>query len=100
MLDSMLGIPLPYVSLEQALINIIDSISKEEIAVAAILESEGDIIQKAKNFSDNVDEYISLNISVNNIIKNIARLQILLQLKLEEAQSFLCKVKDIDDFEE
>lgn len=100
MLDSMSGNHLPYVSLEQALTNIIDSISMEEVAISGILSAEGEIIQKAKSFADNVDDYVALNISVNEMMKNLVRLQMLLQIKLEEAQRFIHKVDDSDEFEE
>ncbi len=94
----------PFLSPEQALTNIIDSISKEETAIAEILSAEGELIQKMKTFADNLGEYAALNISVNDLMKNLVRLQMLLQLKLEEAQRFIHNddTDDIctDDYEE
>lgn len=100
MLDSMSGNHLPYVSLEQALINIIDSISMEEAAISGIMRAEGALIQKTKCFADSVENFVALNISVNDMMKNLVRLQLLLQLKLEEAQRFIHKDDDSDEFEE
>ncbi len=90
----------PFISQEQALTNIIDSISREEDAIAGILSAEGELIQKTKASAGNLGEYAALNISVNDLMKNLVRLQMLLQLKLEEAQRFIHIDDDIDEFEE
>lgn len=100
MLDSVSGIPLPYISLEQAVTNIIESISKEEAAVANILNSESEVVQKVKEYSDDVEDFICLNKSVNDIIKNVVRLQMLLQIKLEEARTLLQSHENYDELEE
>lgn len=91
---------LPYISLEQALTNIIESISREESATANILNAESELIQKAKNYSDNAEDIVCLNKSVNDIIKNIIRLQMLLQIKLEETGTLIEKNDNYNELEE
>jgi hypothetical protein len=96
----MSNIPLPYITLEQALTNIIESISREETAAANLLNSESEFIKIAKDYSDNVEELVYLNTSVNDIVKNVVRLQMLLQIKLEETKKFIKKCDDYDELEE
>lgn len=100
MLESLSCIPLCYISLEQALTDIVESISREETALANIINSESEVIQKTTNVFDHVENFVSLNRSANDIIKNVLRLQVLLQLKLEDALGFLHNIEVCDEFEE
>lgn len=93
-------IPIPSVSLEQALTDIVETIAMEETALSNILKSEGDVIQKANNVTGNIDEFISVNESVNSIIKNVARLQILIQFKLEDTKKLLQEMDYYDIYDE
>jgi len=94
---SMSPIPIPAISLEQAITDIINSIAMEETALSNILNSEGELIQKTKNVACDVDDLVLLNESVNDVIKNIAKLQMLIQFKLEDAEKLLHKLMDFDD---
>lgn len=100
---SMSQIPIPSVSLEQAITDVINSIAMEESALSNILNAEGEIIQKAKNMACNTDDFVSVNESVSSVIKNIVRLQMLIQFKLEDAGRLLQRLMDFnegDDLEE
>lgn len=100
MQENTLCIPIPSVSLEQAVTDIIESIAMEEAAVSNILNSEGEMIQKFKNISRNVQEYVLLNKSINDVMKNTLKLQMLLQSKLEEAEGLLQAIELSDEYNE
>lgn len=72
--------------------NIIESIALIETALSHILNAEGEKIQKAVSFSDNICDLLKINDSVNKTIKNISYLEQLLLHKLELAKDdFECK---------
>lgn len=87
-------------SLEQAITDIIESLAIEGISLSNILDSESEIIIKAKSISKNIDDYVSVNQSVNNVIKNVFRLQLLMQFELDSAEDLLEKIKDYYEFGE
>jgi hypothetical protein len=99
MQDSEFGISIPYVDLEQAITDIVESVALEENALSGILRSEGELLQKAGRLSGNVDEYVLLNDSVRDLMNSVVRLQTLLQFKLEEAKELfrITGLSDIDD---
>ena len=100
MLTSSSNTPLPSVSLEQALTDIIKSIASEETTLSSILNLEREMIEKAKSGTRNIGEFISINESINSIIKNVIKLQMLTQIKLEYAEELFEKMDRFDDAEE
>jgi hypothetical protein len=84
-------------SLEQALENVIKSIVVEEAALSKILNLEEKIIGKLKNDTLNMGEFIALNESVNNVLKNVVKLQMLTQIKLEQADELFQRIGDPSD---
>ena len=90
-------IPIPSISLEQALANVIESIALEETALSHILNSQGEILQKTKQDAMSTDELVSVNESVNSIIKNVVKLQMLLQFKLEDTEELLKSIMDFNE---
>ncbi len=68
----------------KSLCKVIESIAEEEIAIAHILNAEGEKIKKAINLSKKVDDLVDINSSVSDTLKEIIKLQMLLQYKLEE----------------
>lgn len=87
--NSITGIPVPSVDLEQAITDIIESIAIEENALSNILHSEGKLLQKAGNTSANIDEFVLLNESVKEIVKSTLRFQTLLEFELDDATELL-----------
>lgn len=79
------------INAKQALDNIINAISLEQVALNSILDTEKDLLQKAFGQCNNMFEFLSVNDSVNNVVKNIVRLQTLTQLKLDDASDLLQK---------
>lgn len=93
------------IELEQAISNIIDSISMEDAALSNLINTESEMFKKASKLQCNMNEYITMNESVNNLMKCVTRLQMLLQFELEDAQELLQKIdfsndNDIDDMED
>ncbi|MBP2642745.1 MAG: hypothetical protein H6Q67_632 [Firmicutes bacterium] len=91
------------VGLEQALNDIVRSITEEEVAISKILNFEGEIIQKAKKGARNIKSFISVNESVNSVIENVIKLQKVTQDKLEFVEELLQGIGDFnkcDDQEE
>ncbi len=77
------------VSLDQALKNIIDSISREEAAIANLIDAESHLLNNLKAATGNINDCFYINSSISDIIKNLVRMQLLLQQKLEETRSFI-----------
>lgn len=100
MLESISNVPIPASNLEQSIINVIESIAKSEEAVANILNSESEILQKMKNTTGDIGGLVSLNESVNHIMKNVVKLQMLMESKLEGVEAFLKSMGDFDEFED
>jgi hypothetical protein len=86
--------------LEQAIMDVIKSIATEESALSAILNLEGAILQKAKNITGNIDEFVAVNESVNRLIQNATRLQMLMQINLQYAEEILQQIDDYDEQDE
>ncbi|MBP2653561.1 MAG: hypothetical protein H6Q73_1130 [Firmicutes bacterium] len=103
MFKSVSNIRISDASLEQALNDIIKSIAAEEIALAKILNLEGEIIQKSRKGARNIKEFVVVNESVNSIIENIIKLQRLTQDKLDFLEGLFqgsgC-FKECDELEE
>jgi len=78
------------VSRRQAVTNIIDSIAKEELAIAALLDAEAGKVEAAvKNFKPCIKDLESINHSVCSCLKNLIKLQMLLEFKLEEVKDLI-----------
>jgi len=100
MLTSMFNTP---ANLEQAFTDIIKLVGVEETALSDILKLQREIIEKTKNGTRNLEEFISVNESVNRIIKNVTKLQILTQIKLEHVEELFQRIEDFyenDELEE
>jgi len=96
-------IPIPDISLEQAITNVIESLAIEGAALSGILNSEGEIVLKTNKISNNIDDFVSVNESVNSIVKNVFRLQMMLQFELDNTEQMLQKAEEYyenDDLEE
>jgi hypothetical protein len=79
---------------EQALENVFKSIALEEEALSKILNLEKEIVGKLKNDPRNMEEFIAFNESVNNVLKNVVKLQMLMQIKLEQADGLFHRIGD------
>ena len=66
--SSIFNSPISSNILKQAVTDVINAVAIEEKVLFNILNLESDIIQKAKNNSVNLKEFVSLNESVNSII--------------------------------
>ena len=103
MFESNIKIPISAISLEQAITDVIESLAIEGTALSGILNSEGEIVRKTKNISNNISDYISVNETVNSIIKNVFRLQMLMQFELDNTEEILQKIGEYyekDELEE
>lgn len=87
-----MGAPGSYpISRNQAISNIIDSVAKEQAALANILEAEGDKLKKLVFMPCVCPEVLlAANKSVEKTVKAIARLETVLQSKLELFDDCLC----------
>lgn len=76
----------------QAITEIIESVAKEQAALARILSEEGEKLHKVNNLSHvSPEELLKVNESVRATINSIARLELILQAKLELFDDCLCK---------
>ncbi|MDF2686059.1 MAG: hypothetical protein K0S55_1240 [Clostridia bacterium] len=103
MFESNIKIPISAISLEQAITDVIQSLAIEGTALSGILNSESEIIQKTKNISNNINDFISINETVNSVVKNVFRLKMLIQFELENTEEMLQKIKkyyENDELEE
>jgi len=96
----MLNSTIPSASLEKALTDITKSIVAEEAAISNILNLEREMIEKTKNGTRNLKEFISVNESINSVIKNVTKLQMLTQIKLEHIDELLLNIRDFDECDE
>ena len=85
--------------LEQTVANIIKTVASEETALSNILNLESEIIQKAKNVSVNLEEFVSINESVNSIIRNITKVQMMTQIKLQQLEELIQKIENPNENE-
>ena len=91
MSPSTIGVPIPSVDLNQALTDVVESIALEDKALSGLLDAEGDLVQKVKNQSRSIEEYLSLNESVSLVVKAVTRLQTLIHFHFAEAHELLEK---------
>lgn len=81
---------------DEALAEILHSIAAEEIALAHIINAEGEKIQKAINdYACNLDDLVDINKSVSKTMKSVIMKEILLMLKMEQ----VCEVAECLDVE-
>lgn len=93
----------PMADLEKALVDVIQATAEEDEAISSVLNSEAELLQKARSLYCTADELKMVNDSVKNVMKNIVRLQMLMQFKLEDTKELLEKIEGFysdDDFEE
>ena len=83
--------------MEQTVANIIKAVASEETALSNILNLESEIIQKAKNVSANLEEFVSINESVNSIIRNITKVQMMTQIKLQQMEELIQKIENLNE---
>jgi hypothetical protein len=79
------------VSREEAIVNLIESITLEEGAVAHIIDTQGETLKKFLHCGRNTEELLQINRSINDTIKILLKLQMLLQSKLEYLKNILQK---------
>ncbi|MGE5581250.1 MAG: hypothetical protein ACM3X9_01790 [Bacillota bacterium] len=84
-------------NLEQAFKDVIKTVAVEETALSNILNLESDLLQKAKNNSMNLEEFVSINESVNSIMRNITKVQMMTQIKLHFVEELLQKSENLDE---
>lgn len=72
---------------QQALTNVIESVSLVEQGLASILYAEGDNIKIAKKLGEDIDDIIKVNKSVDDITSSITMLEQLLIKKLKIANT-------------
>lgn len=77
---------------EEAIGDIIESVSMEEKALAHILNAESEKLEAIINLPDTTPEQLlAINQSVKNTINAISRLDMILQAKLDMFNSSICK---------
>lgn len=75
----------------EAITKLIESVAKQEEALAEILEAEHRKIQKTTELSSvDVDDLTEIDESVERVIAAITRLELALQLKLDLFHDCLC----------
>jgi hypothetical protein len=89
--------PISFNILEQAVTDVIKAIGIEETALASILILESDIIQKAKNDSASLEEFVALNESVNSIIREITKVQMMTRIKLQNMKELIHQIENADE---
>lgn len=75
----------------EAITKLIESIAKQEEALAEILEAEHRKIQKTVELSGvDVDDLVEIDRSVEQVLAAVTRLELALQLKLDLFHDCLC----------
>jgi len=74
----------------QAVTDLIGSVALEQASIAAILDSEGRKIQRAKELDFSEQEMLKINYSVEEMIDSVTQLEIVLQSKLELFKNIFC----------
>ncbi|OEH93054.1 hypothetical protein [Bacillus solimangrovi] len=78
---------LPEFDKEDVLLFLLASVGQEELALAHIMNAEGEKIQAAvKEFEDkciSLDELLDTNDNVNDLLKTVIKKEMLLQFKIE-----------------
>lgn len=100
MQNSEYPIPIPAVSLRQALTDIIESTAAEEAALGQILTAESELLETAKKNSDDVGEFSDLNTSVGGILRSITALQLFIHYQWEDAGKLLQDVDNCSAYDE
>lgn len=93
-------IPIPPVSLKNALTDIIESIAVEESALGEILSAESRLLEKFKQISKDSAELLYANASVNSVARSITTLQMFNRYQLEDTENLLHKIIDSGEAEE
>jgi hypothetical protein len=94
MIQSLFNGPISSNILKQAMTDVIKAVTIEETAFANILDFVSDIVQKAKNDSDNLEEFVSLNEFVNSILKNITEVERMIQIKLQYMKELIQTIEN------
>jgi len=76
----------PNINLEREdMINLLlASIAFEELGLAHIISAEGEKIQTALDFAENIDDLTEINQSVEKTLRSTIKKEMLLQFKLED----------------
>lgn len=75
----------------KAITELIESVAKEQEALARILETEHKKIEKTTELCNtDVDDLVKIDKSVERILAAVTRLELALQLKLDLFQDCLC----------
>ena len=80
------------ISLQNAVAAGIVSIALEEIALAHIINAEGEKIQKVSAILECPAEIIEFQKSVARVLQTVLKSQMLLQFKLENLEEFLASI--------
>ena len=83
-------------TLEKIFVDFMKTVQMEETALSNILGLENEVIQKAKNDSANLEEFVSINESINHIMTNITKVQIMTQIKLQQIAELIQKLEEVD----
>ena len=81
-------------SRSEAITRLIESVAKQQEALAEILEAEHRKIQKTVELANvDVDDLVEIDESVRRVVDAVTRLELTLQLKLGMFQDCLCPEK-------
>ena len=75
---------------DQAIVNIMDSVSKEQEALAAIITAESQKIRFATEHCSECKDLICINKSVESMLATITNLEIVLQNKIKIVKENNC----------
>ncbi|OEH93751.1 hypothetical protein [Bacillus solimangrovi] len=89
---------LPDFEKNNVLLYLLASVGSEELALAHIMNAEGEKIQAAvAAFEDDcltIDDLLSVNDNVNDVLKTVIKKEMLLQFKVENVQRLFDTVED------
>ncbi|OEH94191.1 hypothetical protein [Bacillus solimangrovi] len=89
---------LPDFEKNNVLLYLLASVGSEELALAHIMNAEGEKIQAAvAAFNDDcltIDDLLSVNDNVNDVLKTVIKKEMLLQFKVENIQQLFDTVED------
>ncbi|WP_207708835.1 hypothetical protein [Heliobacterium mobile] len=74
---------MPIPTLPEAKAELLHSIALEEVAIAHILNAEGEKIQKALTCEHKLDDLIAIDASVASVLRLLIKKEMILQFKLE-----------------
>lgn len=75
---------------QQAVTDLLNSVALEQASIAAILNSEGRKIQRAKDLDFSERELVKINSSAGDMIGSVTRLEMVLQSKMELFEDCIC----------